>query len=188
MLLDAGEAGDVSSMCAVGLLPIVYTDHYPSARYKESIAILRDRGSEAGHGACLYSKARSFVTRTKDDDPATIHFDLENAKALLLSAASQGYYLAHYMLFSARNLEALNDRFNFSETDEVHRALCWGRVAQQHTNWALFDTFLSKLRDYAEGQRRPDLLDLMSKYDIEKNVITEFIVQPQDCVRLEIGE
>lgn len=185
VLIDSAERGDVSSMCAVGLMP-PHPSILESKRHKESVARLRDRGAHVGHGACLYLKAREFVKpRLNTPDPYDWDFDLEAAKPYLLPSAAQGYYHAHRLLFTARSMLSNDGRFDFRNTAEVHRALCWGRLAQQHTNWAFFDVFLVKVRGYARAENRPDLIELISRYDMVRIPISELVVKPQDCVDLE---
>ena len=114
-----------------------------------------------------------------------IAHDRKAAMPLLLESARQGYYVAAKRLFSIRYLKALQNTFDFTDRPELERALCWGRLAQQHTNWAGLDAFLYTLHEYARAHERPDLVALGDRVDPKRVPITERAVTPDNCIRLE---
>ena len=114
--------------------------------------------------------------------------DRKTGIPLLLESARQGYYVAVSRLFYSRQAKVFTNEFDFTNRTELNRALCWGRLAEQHTNWAGFDHFLGKLRDYARANNRPDLMEQSDRFDLKRVPNTEKAVKPEDCIQLEKGE
>lgn len=185
LLIDYAESGDLSSMCALRAIQLTTVIADKAPRYAEAAARLTEEGAKRGHAACLLTKAAMQI-RFVGDWRAVI--DLEKLKPYLLPGAEQGYYRAHRTFYLARAQAADFDEFDFANRKDLLRTLCWGRLAQQHTNWTGFDAFLAKLRRYATSHDRPDLKRLASQYDQEIVPITTHIVQPKDCIRLETSE
>lgn len=183
LLLKAAEAGDASAMCAFMAIPFKRSMLSDEKRVAISIN-LTERGSELRHPACMARKGAGYLAKGDQGE-------LQESKAampLLLESARQGYYDPAYMLFSLRYGMALRRQFDFSDLNEFKRSLCWGRLAQQHTNWAGFSHFLGLLQDYARVNDRPDLVELSYPYDPRRVPITQTVVKPEDCIQLEQGE
>jgi hypothetical protein len=185
LLIDYAESGDSSSMCALRAIQLTTVIADKAPRYAEAAARLTEEGAKRGHPACLLTKAMMQI-RYVGDYRAVI--DLEELKPYLLPGAEQGYYHAHEIFYRARAQAADFWLFDFDNRKDLLRTLCWGRLAQQHTNWASFDSFLAKLRRYAKSHDRPDLKQLASQYDQEIVPITTHVVEPKDCIRLETSE
>ncbi len=184
MLLKAAEAGDASAMCAFAAISI---NSYEESSYAERSARrlqMVERGFALRHPACMINKAAGYLFGLKPG----VSQDLKAAMPLLMESARQGYYGAVSTLFGLRYGKALAQQFDFTDLNEFKRALCWGRLAEQHTNWASFDYFLGLLKDYARINNRPDLLELSAPYDPRLVPITQIVVKPEDCIQLEEGE
>lgn len=184
MLLKAAEEGDASAMCAFAAIPINSLDEASYAERSARRVRMVERGFALGHPACLINKAAGYLFGLKPGVPR----DIKAAMPLLLESARQGYYGAASSLFGLRYGKALARQFDFTDLSEFKRALCWGRLAEQHTNWAGFDMFIGLLKDYARENDRPDLLALSAPYDPRLVPITQTVVKPEDCIQLEQGE
>lgn len=183
LLLKAAEAGDASAMCAFMAIPFKRSMLSDEKRVAISRG-LTGRGSELRHPACMARKGAGYLLGVW---PSTSK-DIKAAMPLLLESARQGYYDPAYLLFSSYLEKALSRQFDFSDLNEFKRSLCWGRLAQQHTNWAGFSHFLGLLQDYARENDRPDLLELSYPYDPRRVPITQTVVKPEDCIQLEQRE
>lgn len=183
MLLKAAEEGDASVMCA--LVEIQLKPSLLQGRKRSEISEgMMVKSASIGQGACMGRYGGLLLSGIHLNYPR----DIQAAMPLLLESARQGYYVAARALFSVRYQKALIHQFNFSDLSEFKRALCWGRLAEQHTNWAGFDTFIGLLKDYARVNNRPDLLELSSPYDPRRVPITELVVKPETCIQLEQGK
>lgn len=183
MLLKAANEGDASAMCAFSVMPLWKT--IPSDDERISLG---KKWAEAGaalkHPACLARKGAGYLLHGDQGELK----ESKEAMPFLLETARQGYYRPAYMLFSLRYGKALRRQFDFSNEKEFKRTLCWGRLAEQHTNWAGFDHFLGLLRDYAREHDRPDLVEMSRPYDPRRVPIIQTVVKPEDCIQLEQGE
>ena len=142
------------------------------------------KAAGAKQGDCMGSYGTALLFGTTPG----ITQDHAAAMPLLLESARHGYYHAAWAFFSVRHLEALRNEFGFTDEAELERAICWGRLAEQHTNWAGFDHFLGQLRDYARKNNRPDLVERSKPFDPRIVPITQTVVKPEDCIQLEKGE
>jgi len=206
MLLDAGENGDVSAMCAAGIMAAMKELNEKLPDFAERRGRLLTRGAEQGHGACLAVRGARFryIEVAPDGIPVLRQsFDAEKGLPDLLESARQGYYSAHVSLYHIRELELERKNFQVSGPLELERVLCWGRLAQQHSNWAGFDVFLSKLNGILPRDLYPDRLDridpagsrrakvppeyfpLLDAYDPSKIPITRKLVTTEKCIGLE---
>jgi hypothetical protein len=180
MLLREAERGDASAMCAVMVTPMERS----SWQGKDAAAItwnfMRDSAAK-GHGGCMAWYGGALLLGNLPNIPQ----DRKAAMPLLLESARQGYYVAAKRLFGIRYSLALKKAFDFSNAEELERALCWGRLAQQHTNWAGFDWFLGELRDYARKNGRRDLMEQSYRFDPRRVPITQAAVNVEDCIPLE---
>ncbi|MFH2139225.1 MAG: hypothetical protein ABII63_00355 [Pseudomonadota bacterium] len=180
ILVKAAEDGDASAMCAISAIPLFQT-----IKSDEERITLKKKMAEAGvvlrHPACLARKGAGYLLH---GDQGELR-ESKEAMPFLLDTASQGYYSPAYLLFSLRYGKALRKKFDFSNQKELKRTLCWGRLAEQHTNWAGFDHFLGLLRDYARANDRPDLVEISFPYDPRLVPITQTVVKPEDCIQLE---
>lgn len=184
MLLKAAEEGDASAMCAFAAIPINSLDEASYAERSARGLKMEERGFALGHPACMANKGARYLFGLKPGVPQ----DIKAAMPLLLESARQGYYRAAYSLFSLRYGKALARQFDFTDLNEFKRTLCWGRLAEQHTNWAGFDYFLELLGNYAKANDRPDLLELSYPYAPRRVPITRTVVKPEACIQLEQGE
>lgn len=182
MLLKAADAGDASAMCAFAAIPLFKTIRSDEERIAPGLKML-ERGFALGHPACMANMGVGYLLGLKPGVPP----DIKAAMPLLLESARQGYYVAAKSLFSLRYRKALARQFDFADLNEFKRALCWGRLAEQHTNWAGFDMFIGLLKDYARINNRPDLLALSTPYDPRLVPITQTVVKPEDCIQLEMN-
>lgn len=184
MLLKAADAGDASAMCAFEAIPINSLDEASYAERRARGLRMEERGFALGHPACMANRGTSYLFGLDTGVPQ----DTKAAMPLLLESARHGYYRAAYSLFSLRYGKALAGKFDFADKRELKRALCWGRLAEQHTNWAGFDYFLELLGNYAKTNERPDLVELSYPYAPRRVPITETVVKPEACIQLEQGE
>lgn len=183
MLQKAADEGDASAMCAFEAIPLFKTIRSDEERIALGLK-MEERGLALGHPACMAYRGTSYLFGLDIGVPK----DTKAAMPLLLESARQGYYRAAYSLFSLRYGKALARQFDFTDLKEFKRALCWGRLAEQHTNWAGFDYFLELLGNYAKANDRSDLLELSYPYAPRRVPITETVVKPEDCIKLEQGE
>jgi hypothetical protein len=183
MLQTAAKQGDASAMCALVVIPL--EESLLQGRNRSEISEgMMIRAAEMGQGACMGWYGTTLLYGTTPG----IAQDRKAAMPLLLESARQGYYKPAWALFSFRNLKALQNNFDFTDHAELERAMCWGRLAEQHTNWADFsDGFLHLLRDYAEKNDRPDLIEQSYRFDAQRIPVTIQAVKPEDCIQLEQG-
>jgi hypothetical protein len=186
MLIREANAGDISAMCAVSRMPITQKnwqqkDVVAQKDVREILTRFVRDGARRGHGAC----EADFGSWLLLGNFPGVAEDRNAAMPLLLDSAKQGYFLPASRLFVIRFLKALKKEFDFGDNAELARALCWGRLAQQHTNWTSFDVFLGLLRDYARANNRPDLMEQSYRLDPTRAPITEQAVKPEDCIHLE---
>ncbi len=183
LLIGAAEAGDLSAMCALVAMPIA-----PGAwRQRDGRQVSRGfllQGAQKGHGACMAYYGGALLLGDVPDIPQ----DRDAAMPLLLAAAEQGYYVAARRLFYLRQLKVYEHKLDFADTAEVDRALCWGRLSEQQTNWTGFRSFLGDLRSYARENSRPELTAKSDRLDPRRVPISEKAVVPADCIRLERGD
>ncbi|TAN72219.1 MAG: sel1 repeat family protein [Gallionella sp.] len=184
MLLKAADEGDASAMCAFGAIPINSLEESSYAERSARGARMVERGFALGHPACMAYRGGDYLS----GNVSAIPKNTKAAMPLLLESARQGYYVAARSLFGLRYGKALARQFDFTDLNELKRALCWGRLAEQHTNWASFDYFLGLLKDYVRINDRPDLLALSAPYDPRLVPITQTVVKPETCIQLEQGE
>lgn len=183
MLLKAAKGGDASAMCALVAIPQI-TGLMPESERIDMASRMVVQGAALGHGACEGLYGKFLQTGLVSKFPR----DIQAAKPLLLESARQGYYVGAKGMFGLRFMKALSHQFDFSDQAEFRRALCWGRLAEQHTNWTGFHDFLGMMRDYARINNRPDLVELSRPYDPQRVPITQIVVKPEDCIQLESGE
>lgn len=181
MLVKAAEEGDASAMCALGAIPIDPYNERTYAERRERGLKMIDRGVAKNHPACLAYQGGMHLFGNVPGVPQ----DTKKAFPMLFASAREGYYVAASRLFNLRQEKAFQNQFDFSNRNELKLALCWGRLAEQHTHWAGFDYFLGLLRDYARTHDRPDLVEMSRPYDPRLVPITQTVVKPEDCIQLE---
>lgn len=169
------DSGNASAMC---FLPFAYAkmdrDKLPY-RFEDELKYV-ERGARMGHPNCKYAIA-TFYGGGGWGYPR----DLETALSMIREVALEGYYVAHLSMFTHyRRRER-----PFSDVNVVRRALCWGRLAEQHTNWALFDHYLNDLRAAARAAGRDDLWDLANQWDERKAPTSRRQVTARDCIAVE---
>lgn len=180
MLLKAAEQGDASAMCAVDRMPLISELH--QYRYDNINKIFyAKKSAELGNGACMALYGRELLLgnaeRTKQSR--------EKALPYLFESARLGYYVSFKAFFQKPLIAVLQHQFDFSNEHNVKRAMCWGRLSEQHTSWSFFDSFLSELKDYALKNNRIDLLEMSKAYDPRFVPGTVKVVNPEDCIKLE---
>lgn len=183
MLLKAADTGDASAMCSFIVMPLWKTISSDEER-RVLVVKMKERGLALKHPACMAYRGGDLYFGNASGIPQ----DTQAAMPLLFEAARQGYYVAARTMFSLRYQQALAHKFDFSNLNEFKRALCWGRLAEQHTNWAGFDAFIGQLKDYARLNARADLLEISYPYDPRRIPITQAVVKPDDCIQLEQGK
>ena len=188
VLIAAADAGDVSAMCMAQLLWHKYGSNpviSDKAEFMSKLPEWTERGMAAGHGQCYVNKLTQFYSFNANDVTKST-YDYAGAMPFLLEAASQGYYRAHWYLFQRDTLFKKADLNNLSE---VSRALCWGRLAAQHSNHAGFDGYLINIKSqhifeskvsaaYESGVYKP--------YDTENFPVYQKIVSPKNCLEIEL--
>ncbi len=182
-LIEAAESGDESANCALSVMPVAEEIFPYEQRQKVRRRLLPIRMT-LKHGACMAYIGGGMLLGNSPDIP----LDRKAALPPLFEAARQGYFVAAQRLFSPRKLKSLRDEFDFSDIQELDRALCWGRIVEEHSSTSSFDHFLGELRQYARTNNRPDLVERSKPFDPRLVPITKSIVTPEDCIRLEQGE
>jgi hypothetical protein len=181
ILLAEARKGDPSAMCALAAIP-TRNDLWKDE--KERIDTGREMliaAARAGQGHCMGTYGGALVL---GNSPWIPH-DPGKGMPLALEAARQGYYSAAYRLFYVRLQKVHKGKFDFSNTAEVRRALCWGRLAQQHTNWSNFHSFLERLAKYTREHDRADLAELATAVDPRRVPITRQAVTANECIQME---
>jgi hypothetical protein len=181
MLLAEAKKGEPSSMCAVAVIPTKTALWGSEKKRIDTAREMMVAAARRGHGHCLGSYGGALLR----GNISGIGPDRENGMALLLESARQGYYRAASILFNVRMQKVLAKQFDFEDDVEVRRALCWGRLAQQHTNWAGFQLFLEELRNKARPDQSESVLKFALKLDPRTVPITQQAVTPGDCIRIE---
>jgi hypothetical protein len=111
--------------------------------------------------------------------------DLVLAHQRLLEAASAGLYHAQTKLLADYRQEG------FGDTHTIRKALCWGRLAQNHSSWAFFQDYVNDLmvaaRDKNDQSKiiHPELEQLAKEWDLRT---TPYISKPttsNDCMQIE---
>ena len=183
MLLDEAKRGDPSAMCAVSAIP---SDNslWPNEKVRiETARQMTIAAAERGQGDCAASYGRAML----HGDIPGIAKNPDKGLSLLLESAREGYYRAAQSLFGVRAVKAYKHQFDFADQAELRKALCWGRLAQQHSNLSRVDLFIEQLEIYAREHRRPDLLALAAPVDPRRVPITQQVVSPNDCIQIEKG-
>lgn len=174
-LRKLAESGDASAMC---FLPFAYAkmdwEKLPY-RFENELKYV-ERGLGLGHPRCKYTIATYY-----GGGALGYPRDLEKALAMIREVALEGYYVAHVSMFN----DYKTDKRRFSDLGIVKRALCWGRLAEQHTNWALFDHYLNDLRAAARAAGRDDLWELGISWDQRVAPAGPRRVTAKDCIAVE---
>lgn len=169
------EKGDTSAMCFLALAwsRSVVEEAFPS--YDVILAHV-ERGAALGHPYC-----RLVIARLYGSGAEGYPKDFDRAMRIVREVAREGYWEAHVTLFKtyADRVPAYDDR------DTLRRTLCWGRLAQQHSNWARFDWYTDKLRVFAVANARRDLLELEKEWDIRSVPIEVKHLTADDCLAME---
>ena len=182
MLLRAAADGDLSATCAVGVIP-TEEGLWPERVRLETSLKMMIAGADKGHLACKARYGGSKLLGVFEEIPV----DRAAAMPMLLESAQAGYYIAIKSLFSLRQRQVFKGQFDFSDNAELQRALCWGRLGEQQTNWTGFTYFLEKLRGYARAKNNPGLMAEALRLDPKRVPITQQAVTPTDCIQLETG-
>ena len=174
-LRQLAERGDTSAMC---FMPLAWSRSVAEETFFDYDVMLTytKRGAELGQPYCRLVVARLYGSGT-----AGFPKDLNRAMRMVREVAREGYYEAHVALFKtyAERVPAYDD------LDILRRTMCWGRLAQQHSNWALFDWYTDRLGAFAVANRRPDLLELKKEWDTRSSPIDVKRVTPDDCLAME---
>jgi TPR repeat protein len=168
------DSGDTSAMC---FMPLAWSKSViDEALSYDVILAYAKRGAALGHPYCQLVVARLYGSGA-DGFPK----DLDRAMRLVREVAREGYWEAHVALFKtyAERVPAYDD------LDTLRRTLCWGRLAQQYSNWTAFDSYNDKLRAFAVANRRPDLLELENEWDTRSIPVEVKRITPDDCLAME---
>jgi hypothetical protein len=169
------ESGDTSAMCFMPLAwsRSVLEEGFPS--YDSMLPYIK-RGAASGHPYC-----RLVVARLYGSGSAGFPKDMDRAMQMVREVAREGYYEAHVALFRtyAERVPAYDD------LDTLRKALCWGRLAQQHSNWARFDWYTDKMRAFAVANGRRNLLELEKEWDTRSVPVEVKHTTPNDCLAME---
>jgi hypothetical protein len=197
MLLKAAGQGDASAMCLINNIHLESKLFEYREKNTNGLIYLK-KSAELGNGACMAYYGRALLLGNVSEIPK----DPQKALPLLIKSARHGYYVAHKAFFYVPLHQVLNEkvdtlsgrqeitgsRFDFSDEKALNKAMCWGRLSEQHTSWAYFDSFIEGLNDYAKANNRADLLEMSRAYDPKFVPGTIKIVNPEDCIKLELGE
>ena len=188
MLIKSAESGDISSMCMLSYLPLTIMFGSDAKRYIEIGERYLAVGAERGHGACLAARGVLQFQKIFSADYKTVlakKYNPEKGFPDLIEAARQGYYSAHRMMYFLREEDLREREYAIRNPLELDRVLCWGRLAQQHTNWAGFDVLLSTMRGVLQPRIEPRYLPQLDLYDPSKVPITRKVATPEKCIALE---
>jgi hypothetical protein len=169
------ERGDTSAMC---FLPLAWSKSVVEEDFPRYDVILPyvERGAALGHPYCRLVVARLYGSGTEGFPK-----DLDRAMRMAREVARDGYWEAHVALF-----RTYADRVPaYDDPDTLRKALCWGRLAQQHSNWTAFDSYLDKLHAFAVANQRNDLRELAREWDLRSTPIERKRTEPDDCLAME---
>jgi hypothetical protein len=174
------------------------------AGYNESKERALARGAQAGHGRCLAvqgSRLASVHWKASALPPGERWRNLDQAIPLLYEGARQGYYVAHKRLFEIRKDEAEARNYRFASALDFERTFCWGRLAQQHSNFTHLQFFEFELVGVARRGLSPERLatspaewrgkipesfyPILDQYSVSKVPITRKVATPERCLALE---
>jgi hypothetical protein len=174
-LRSLAGSGDASAMCFLNFAYAKMDSDRIPYRFENELKYV-ERGLRLGHPDCKYTIA-TFYGSGAWGYPR----DREKALAMIREVALEGYYVAHVSMFN----DYAKDARRFSDLAIVKRALCWGLLAQQHTNWALFDHYLNDLRAAARAAGRDDLWNLAIRWDERLAPTPPPRVTAKDCIAIE---
>lgn len=171
------DSGDTSAMCFMPLAwsRSVLEEAFPS--YESMLPYIK-KGAASGHPYC-----RLVVARLYGSGSGGFPRDLDRAMQMVREVARERYYEAHVALF-----RTYAERIPiYEDMSDLRRVMCWGRLAQQHSNWTGFDSYTDRLRAFAVANKRPDLLQLEREWDTRSIPVEEKRVTPEDCLAMEPG-
>jgi hypothetical protein len=177
------QAGDRSALC---FAPYVFgqmgqKENLPYTL--ESEAAFTKQGRALGLPLCAINE---FYLYWNGDggyphDPGLAH-------QRLLEAAKAGLY------FGQKHLMVDYAREGFDNVHTVQKALCWGRLAAQHSREARYDFYIDRLRAAARDpgdarktplRRPPELRQLADKWDSRITPDDRIATTIEDCIHLE---
>lgn len=175
-------AGDTSALC---FAPYVFGQMGQKTDWPysgETEAEFTRRGRALGLPLCAINEFYSYWNGTDGylRDP-------EMARQRLLEAARAGLYFGQDRLLSHYGHEGFDNLLT------VRKALCWGRLADQHSPWARFDSYTDRLRAAARDPgdawnaplRRPELRRLADEWDSRKVPHDRMPITIEDCIHIE---
>ena len=204
MLIYAAEQGDLSAMCAV--IPTSKEFEEKVSGYVQAKEKFLTRGAELGHGRCLAVRggraAWHFDTLPDGVTPNHTLADVDKALPDLYEAARQEYFAAPSTLFRVRWRQLEQRDYRLSGPADLERILCWGRLAEQHSNrghlgshigqlWGAYSLGLSleqikaTYSPYAWPKISAEYGPILERYDPAKVPITRKVATPERCLELE---
>jgi hypothetical protein len=202
LLMKARDSGDLSAACMMMPISAALADRV--AGYDESTERALAKGAQAGHGKCLSIMGLRLASAHRTvlvPPPGERWRKLDQAIPLLYEGARQGYFLAHHTLFKIRKDEAVARNYRFANALDFERTLCWGRLAQQHSNSADLHGFEWHLVGVARRGLSPERLantlpewrgkipesfyPILDQFSVYKVPITRRVATPERCLALE---
>ncbi len=175
-------AGDTSALC---FAPYVFgrmgqKENWPYSL--ESEAALTRRGQALGLPLCALNEFFTYRNGVGGypHDPALAH-------QRLLEAAKAGLYFGQKVLMK----DYADEGFEHQHT--IRKALCWGRLADQHSPEAQFNFYAYNVRAAARDPdaswkaplRRPELRRLADQWDPRITPHDRMPITIEDCIRIE---
>ncbi len=181
------DKGDLSSTCFLGAVTIAAEAEQASPGLLQNLDTYLQRGAGAGHGACLAWRAKRKWSLSALDPGASLsskHRLADELKPDLLESARQGYFFAQWTLFDIHRTFIAAKNYQATAL-EIERALCWGRLAQQHSNFATVESLTSFLRTGPSPKADRSLFPMIDSYRSSVVPITRKIATPEKCLLLE---
>lgn len=169
------DSGDASAMC---FLSIAWTkmDQKKVPYQPEVGRKYIERGAALGQPYCKFVLATLYGS----GEPGYPK-DLGKARRMIREVALEGYYIAHLTLF---NHYSMGEQ-PYADLGRVRKALCWGRLAQQHSAWAFFDHYVDRMNQVASREKRPELRALGDQWDTRDVPVEAWRVTPEECLKIE---
>lgn len=189
-LRQLADAGDKSALC---FAPRIFIHHlsYEGWPYTIETEMRYNKlGAAQGLPLCLLNEALFYREGTNG-----FPMDLKMTHKLALDAATEGLYLAQYLLLidyeKSIGITKADYRYKNSDLPTIRKALCWGRLASMHSSWSLFYSFTNDLvtasRDKQDRSKliHPELEQLADDWDLRYTSYEKRPTTPNDCLKIE---
>lgn len=175
------KQGDKSALCFAQ--PIATALRNAGFTYDPEQAIkYTKQGKQLGLSLCAQSEYTLYLFGyIKAGYPK----DANLAQRRLVEAASAGLYYAQTKLLADYKQEG------FGDLHTIRKALCWGRLAQNHSSWAFFQDYIRDLvaaaRDKNDQSKivRPELEQLANDWSLRNTPYANKPTTPHECRQIE---